>query len=126
VAYVSIYLSPAILVLIICWAIWFEDRRKAISSDFRENAFDWSLRFATVCLLLELLFLSHGYEGHGSHSFVGPPRAIWLAMSWCALILWIFSAGTGIMGKGKLRILVFKWWAVMPFCAYAFFRVAYD
>jgi hypothetical protein len=118
VAFVGVFLSPALLLLAYCWRVWVKEVRGTGLSDFRKTASYWSLLFATACIFLELTFLVHEFRGMNAASFVVPPQGISVVISRSALILWVVTIGTAIVGRGKLRILTVGWCVVMAVCTF--------
>jgi hypothetical protein len=117
-------MSPAALALTRGWWVWAEDRKQADCSGKRGMFTLFGLFAASLSMILELVFLLHGY--HGTHSFGGPPVGIWLVVGRAAGAFFILTLIAAIVGRGRARLWMFVYCGLMAFFAFGLILLAYD
>ncbi len=96
---------PAALCLGFGWWIALQKRTEGQERDWRHRVCFYALIAATLGLVLDLTFLAHGCTG--GRSFLGPPEGIWLIVGRTNGVIWVLSLLGAIIGKGKVRSVLF-------------------
>ncbi len=96
---------PAAFCLGFGWWVTVQKRSEEQGQEWRYHLCLYALIAATLGLALNLAFLAHGYTG--GRSFLGPPEGIWLIVGRTNGVIWIFSLLGAIIGKGKIRSVLF-------------------
>ncbi len=99
VAFVSILLLPAVILLAFAWSVWIANKRPMIR-EWRLKAFGSGMLAAsgsTAWFVVACLHLLSAGE---------PAQGAWLFFNWMGTLLWLFGLGAAFSGKGAGRILL--------------------
>jgi hypothetical protein len=105
-------LIPPLFCLIFAWIRWQASKNNSVAARWRGAMAFAGLMMASVAMLMNAVFILHG-AAHGRGAFYGPPGGVWLPLGRLFAVLWLGVVLAAAVGKGKQRVPLAAWSALM-------------
>ena len=103
-------LIPPLLCLICAWI--FASKNNSVFVRWRDTIAFVGLLMATIAMAVNAIFILHG-AALGRGAFDGSAEGVWLSLAKLFAALWLGVVFAAVVGRGKQRIPLVAWSALM-------------